>query len=188
MHDGVGFGGVNAGYRTSVASCAAVFTLASIASASTHADGEKRFSQSGITFDYPSSWFVSKAPLSNATNPRYRFAVGTHRVRRTSRDLGPCLPGVASQLPPTAVLAFLREALGADRRASLPRMEPRPAHFRLPTHSDSALCGFGPGARWIPFKTNGRALYLALYTGPRAAPSSRRALVRLLDDMRIARL
>ena len=165
----------------------AIIVLASTHGASTHAATGQRFEQNGITFDYPSSWIVSTAPLSNATNPRYRFAVGTHRVRRTLRNLGPCLPGIASQLPPTAVLAFLREALGADRRRSLPRMDPRPTHFRLPRRSDTALCGFGRGARWIPFKANGRAFYLAIYTGPKASASNRRALGRLLDDMRIAR-
>jgi hypothetical protein len=172
-------------HRRRGAGWVAVIALAATLTAATHAAPDRRFDRSGIAFDYPSTWLVTTAPLSNATNPRYRFAVGTHRVRRTPRDLGPCLPGIASQLPPTAVLAFLREATGADRRKSLPRMEPRPKHFRLPTRGDSSLCGFGRGGRWIPFRAGGRALYLALYIGPRASRASRRTLGQLVDGMRI---
>ena len=89
-----------------------------------------RFDRDGISFAYPTSWFVTTQPLSNGINPRYVFTVSTDPVRRTARDLGPCLPGIASQLPKDAVLAYVREALGADRRGSLPpnadpRLRPR---------------------------------------------------------------
>lgn len=156
-----------------------------IAASSTGAAELKRFDRAGIAFEHPSSWFVTTRPLSNGTNPRYRFAVSTVRVRRTTRDVGPCLPGIARQLPPDAVLAYLREALGADRARSLPRMPPRPRTFRLPTRADSYLCGFAGRTRWVPFKQAGRAFYLGVYVGPRAPASTKRALKRLLDRMQI---
>jgi hypothetical protein len=148
----------------------------------------ERFNQTGIAFDYPSGWLVTTLPLSNGVNPRYRFAVSTVKLRRTTEDIGPCTRGIAKQLPSNAVLAYLREAIGADRARSLPRMPPRPRSFRLPTPSDSYLCGFEAGTRWIPFKQAGRAFYLGIYVGPRATATTKRALTRLLDHMRIQRI
>ena len=153
--------------------------------AAASASSTSRFDRHGISFTYPSMWFVTTRPLSNGVNPAYRFTVSTTPVRRTPRDSGPCLPGVAGQLPKNAVLAYLREALGADRARSLPRMPPRPRHLRLPTRADTSLCGFGRGGRWIPFKDAGRAFYLGVYVG-RAAPMERvRRLRELLDWLRI---
>ena len=145
----------------------------------------ERFTTAGIRVVHPSTWFVTTRPLSFAGNPVYRFAVSSVPVRRTRSDTGPCLPGIARQLPPTAVLVYLREALGTDRRISLPRMPPRPRRFRLPRRP--GLCGFTTGAsRWIGFKDAGRVFYLGLHVGPRASPASRRAVLRLVNGMRIA--
>lgn len=146
----------------------------------------ERFERAGITFKYPSRWFVTTQPLSRAAvNPVYRFVVSTVKVRPTTEDRGPCLPGIARQLPRDAILAFLREATGADRARSLPRMLPRPRSFRLPTQADSYLCGFRSGTRWVPFKQAGRTFYLGIYVGPSAPTSTERALRRLLDGMQI---
>jgi hypothetical protein len=145
----------------------------------------RRFDRHGISFTYPRHWHVTTAALSNGVNPVYRFAVSTVAVRRTGRDLGPCLPGIASQLPRDAVLVYLREALGADRTRSLPRMTERPRTLRLPAPSDRELCGLGPRGRWIPFRERHRAFYLAVYVGPEASPGTRRAVRRLVAGMTI---
>jgi hypothetical protein len=164
----------------------AVLALTGLAAPSSSAGSQfERFDRSGIEFEYPSRWFVTVRPLSNGVNPRYRFAVSTVRVRRTGADSGPCLPGIAQQLPDDAVLVYLREALGADRARSLRRMPPRPRGFRLPTRTDRSLCGFGPGGRWVPFKDAGRAFYLGVYVGSGAPASSVRLLGRMLDGMEI---
>lgn len=171
---------------SSILAIGAVLGPAGLAASSSSAGSQlERFDQSGIEFDYPSRWFVTVRPLSNAVNPKYRFAVSTVKVRRTGADTGPCLPGIAQQLPDGAVLAYLREALGADRARSLPRMQPRPRSFRLPTRTDRSLCGFGRGGRWVPFKDAGRAFYLGVYVGSRASASSIRMLRRMLDGMEI---
>ena len=153
---------------------------------STGATSLRRFDQSGIAFQYPRAWFVTTRPLSNGINPKYRFAVSSVPVQRTAEDLGPCLSGVAKQLPDDGVLVYLREALGADRRASLPRMQPRPQDFRLPNRTDNSLPCFGQGGRWVPFRERGRAFYLGFYIGPKASPENARALGRLVNDIRIA--
>jgi hypothetical protein len=152
---------------------------------SSAASERKRFDRYGIAFEYPSGWSATTRPLSNGTNPVYRFAVSSVPVRRTREDVGPCLPGIARQIPADAVLAYLREAVGSDRARSLPRMPRRPRSFRLPARADSYLCGFERGTGWIPFKQAGRAFYLGLYVGARASAPTRRALARLLDGMRI---
>jgi hypothetical protein len=145
-----------------------------------------RFDSHGITFRLPAGWHVTTRPLSNGLNPVYRFAVSTVPVRRTAADSGPCLPGVAGQLPASGALAYLREATGADRTASLPTMPRRPRTFRLPSRSDQGLCGFPSGGYWLPFKDGGRAFYLGVWVGPRAADGTRRTLRALLNGMRIA--
>jgi len=145
----------------------------------------KRFERHGIVFEYPREWFVTTRPLSNGTNPVYRFAVSTVPIRRTAADQGPCLPGIAKQLPPAAVMAYLREVLGRDRTVSLPRMRRRPQSFPLPTRSGTSLCGFERGGLWLPFKDRGRAFYLGIYIGPKAPTAARRALQDLLDGMEI---
>ena len=166
---------------------AALLSVVVVLVAATPAAGSAadRFDRHGISFTFPSGWSLTTRPLSNGVNPTYRFAVGTAPVRRTPRDDGPCLPGVARQVSRSDVLAYLREAVGADRARSLPRMPRRPRTFRLPTSADTSLCGFGPGGRWIPFKDAGRAFYLGIYVGPHAPEGSSRALGRLLDRMRI---
>lgn len=156
-----------------------------VASPSSAGAKHARFERYGIAFEYPSKWFVTTRPLSNGVNPVYRFAVSTVPVRRTPADSGPCLPGIARQLPPDAVLAYLREALGRDRVLSLPRMPRRPRGFRLPTQADTGLCGWERGGLWVPFKDAGGAFYLGVYVGPKASAPTRRALKRLLDGMRI---
>ena len=179
---------LRAGCLTVILTLGVVFFLGAAPAATARptiaSSADKRHDRNGISFQYPRLWHVTTKPLSNAVNPIYRFTVSSHRVRPTGKDEGPCLPGIAAQLPPTAVLAFVREALGADRRASLPRMQPRPEKFTLPTRADNALCGFS-GGRWIPFKSGGRAFYLALYVGPRASSARAAVLARIVNGMRI---
>ena len=153
--------------------------------ASAEGSALKRFDRNGIAFTYPNNWVVTTKALSNGVNPTYRFAVSTVPVHRTPKDLGPCLAGIAEQLPRTGVLAYLREAQGADRTASLPNMQPRPRSFRLPTRADNSLPCFGGGGRWVPFRTGNRAFYLGLYIGPRASSASIRALGKLVNGMQI---
>lgn len=124
-----------------------------------------------------------------ASQQRQQPQVPLHREHRSGTAHGrgprPCLPGIAKQLPENAVLAYLREALGTDRIASLPRMQPRPRSFRLPNRTDNSLPCFGQGGRWVPFRASRRAFYLGLYIGPKASPASVRELGRLVDGIRI---
>jgi hypothetical protein len=146
----------------------------------------KRFHRYGITFEYPDSWFVTTRPISAAAEPDYRFTVSTVPVHRTPADRGPCTPGIAKQLPPDGILAYLREVLQARNRAiSFPRVAPRPRSFPRPTASSAfSVCGFGRTGVWFPFKNRGRVFYLAVYIGPKATTATRHALYRMLDGMR----
>jgi hypothetical protein len=142
------------------------------------------FSNRGISFVYPSAWHATTKPLSNATEPIYRFAVGNFRFHRTRRDIGPCLSGIAKQRPRNGVLAFMREALGADRRRSLPRTPARPKDIALPRRSEQAWC-LGRGTREIAFHEAGRVFYLAISVGPTASRADKRRLHAMLNAMRI---
>jgi len=144
----------------------------------------RAFSDHGISFAYPSGWYATTKPLSNGTEPIYRFAVGNFRFRRTPRDLGPCLSGIAKQRPRNGVLAFMREALGADRRRSLPRTPARPRDISLPRRSDQAWC-LGRGTREIAFHRSGRVFFLAISVGPTASRADKRRLHTLLNAMGI---
>jgi len=148
------------------------------------AAGTSRFSNRGISFAYPSSWYVTTRPLSNGVEPIYRFAVGNFRFHRTPRDVGPCLEGIARQRPAGGVLAFMREATGADARRS--RVAPRPAAFRLPTPSDRAAC-LGPGSSQVAFRQGGRVFYLWISVAPKAPAVARTQLTQLLDSMKITK-
>ena len=84
----------------------------------------ERFDHVGISFKYPSTWFVTTNPLSNGSDPDYRFAASTVPVKRTSDDEGPCLRGIGRQLAQNGALVFLREYRGASRRRALPGSAP----------------------------------------------------------------
>jgi hypothetical protein len=142
------------------------------------------FSSKGITFAYPASWFVTTRPLSNGVSPVYRFAIGNFRFHRTQRDIGPCLRGIASQRPPTGVLAFIREAVGADARRA--RVGARPKTFQLPDRMEQAAC-LGPGSSQFTFRQAGRVFYLWVSVAPGAPQAARTEIQRLLDSMKIAK-
>jgi hypothetical protein len=111
-------------------------TIAAVQAAACTAARQHAFSSHGISFAYPAAWHATSRPLSNGAEPVYRFAVGNFRFHRTSRDLGPCLQGIAKQRPKSGVLAFMREALGADARRA--RSTARPKDILLPRRSDQA--------------------------------------------------
>jgi hypothetical protein len=144
------------------------------------------FSSHGISFAYPSAWYATTKPLSNATEPVYRFAVGNFRFHRTPRDIGPCLSGIGKERPRNGVLAFMREALGGDRRRSLPRTAARPKDISLPRRSDQDWC-LGHGSVEIVFHAAGRVFYLGMSVGPRASRANKTRLRALLNAMRIRR-
>ncbi len=164
---------------------ALTLTMLALLSGVSGASASRRmFSSHGISFAYPSAWHATTKPLSNATEPVYRFAVGNFRFHRTPRDIGPCLSGIAKERPKNGVLAFMREALGADRRRSLPRTPSRPKHISLPRRSDQAWC-LGHGTKEIVFHTAGRVFYLAMSVGPTASRADKRRLRTLLNAMTI---
>ena len=117
-------------------------------------------------------------------NPVYRFAVSTFPAHRTSLDNGPCLQGIARQRGPRGAIAFVQEALGADRKLS--RFPPRPRHFRLPRPDENACVG--RGSIEVPFREAGRAFYLWISVGPQASRATRSDLRRILASLRIDRL
>ncbi|MBD0329739.1 MAG: hypothetical protein ICV64_06515 [Thermoleophilia bacterium] len=175
-----------ANVRVEVAFSRVAAPAASLASSDEASHSKRRFVAHGITFAHPRGWFVVTEPLSPSPNPAYRFAVSSVPVRRTPADEGPCLPGIARQLPSDGVLVYLREALGADRRRSLPRMPERPSRFPSPPRRGGGPCGFERGGGyWYGFAESGRTFYLGVHVGPDASRAARRAVSELVDGMAI---
>lgn len=161
-----------------------VVALALVATPARATPELERYDRLGISFEYPSAWFVTTEPLSNGSDPDYRFAASTVPVRRTRRDIGPCLPGIERQLPRGAALVFLREYRGASRRRALPRLDPLPRRFRL-THG-GRMCGFREGrGDWISFRAADRAFVLGIHVRPGIKPRTTRELRRLVASLRI---
>ena len=165
---------------------AAVALLLAAAATGTAA-AVKRYDRHGVSFTYPAAWVVTTRPLSNVTNPRYRVTVSTAPVERTPRDEGPCLPGIAGQLPKDAVLMYVMEALGSDPDrlpspdAAAPSELPSPGTLGQRLVRLQAVAVFG-----CPSSPVDAAFYLGIYVGPRAPSTAReQALHRLLDGMRI---
>jgi hypothetical protein len=157
-------------------------TLIALQTSTGAAAGQHMFSNHGISFSYPAAWRATSRPLSNGLEPVYRFAVGNFRFHRTASDLGPCLAGIAKQRPGNGVLAFMREALGADARRA--RSTARPKNIRLPRRSDQAAC-LGSGTGEIAFHQSGRVFYLWISVGPHASRADKRRLRGLLNSMTI---
>ena len=177
--------------RASLWVASAAFAALALTGALRASTAVERYEQLGISFEYPSSWFVTSEPLSAARDPDYRFAASTVPVRRTRRDIGPCLPGIARQLPRNGALVFLREYRGASRRRALPRLDPMPRRFSL---TPGFTCGFHlHGAPHIPFgrgdaisfREARRALILFVWVGPTATNATERELRRLVASLEI---
>jgi hypothetical protein len=165
---------------TALACMGLVTSLAASASAAPL----ERFDRLGISFEYPSTWFVTTDRLSNGWDPDYRFVASTMPVKRTRDDKGPCLPGIGRQLRRSGALVLLREARSPSRRhlARLPAL-PR----RLQLRSDGIMCGLWRPAvgAWVPFRDGNRAFVLGVHLGSRAAKGTERELRRLVASLEI---
>jgi len=172
------------GHRKALVAAGVLLTILAVEAAACAAARQRTFSSHGISFTYSATWYVTSQPLSNGAEPVYRFAAGNFRFHRTSRDLGPCLQGIARQRPKNGVLAFMREALGADARRTRGRVPARPKVIPLPRRSDQAAC-LGHGSEEIAFHQERRVFYLWISVGPTASRNDRHRLQALLNSMTI---
>ena len=105
---------------------------------------------------------------------------------RTSKDEGPCYGGIGKQIQPQAVVAILREALGADFKPA--RFSRRPPRFVLPPrHPRQDNSCLGDHATLISFKDAGRGFYLWIAAGRHAPPERVARLLTLLNGLSITR-
>ena len=163
-----------------------LLTVTVLALALASAAAARDFDRHGISFSYTAGWHVTTKPLSNVSSPTYRFAVATFEPRRTARDEGPCLAGIARQRGATGAYAYLLEDTTLPRRY-LHRFPPRRLGlFHLPARGQQSVCD-GRWSRWIPFRQAGRAFYLGISVGPKASVETRRQLHRILTSLEIHR-
>jgi hypothetical protein len=137
-----------------------------------------------IAFRYPANWYVTRRRLDDVFDPRTLFAVSTYKLPTGGID--DCDGTHARGRPADGAFVLVKEILdGASLRRSLPRLKARPTHFRLPTHGQAG-CLAPPSAAY-QFRVGKRAFYVWLSVGRRASTSTRAALTRVLDRMRIVR-
>jgi hypothetical protein len=137
-----------------------------------------------IVFRYPANWHLARRRLDDVLDPRTLFAVSTYKL--PGGPLDDCDGTHARGRPADGVFVLVKEVLdGASLRRSLPRLESRPSHFRLP-RAGQAGCLAAPSVAY-QFRVGKRAFYVWLSVGLRASAQTRAAVTRLLDRMRIAR-
>ena len=144
------------------------------------------FNEDGVRATLPSGWWATNRRMSSGIEPIFRLTVLDRPLLRTSKDEGPCYGGIGKQIQPRAVVAILREAVGADFKPA--RFSKRPVRFvlssRQPGQDNSCL---GDHATLISFKDAGRGFYLWIAAG-RDAPQERvERLLTLLNGLSIAR-
>jgi hypothetical protein len=136
-----------------------------------------------VAFRYPSNWQVTTRRLDDVLDPHTIVAVANYKLRPGLRD--ECDGTHARGRPSDGVFVLVKEVLDrASLRRSLPRLHPKPRHFRLPT-SGGAGCLAPPSVAY-QFRVAERAFYVWISVGPKASAKTRAALTSLLDGMRVA--
>jgi len=137
-----------------------------------------------IAVRYPANWHFTTRRLDNVFDPHTLFALSNYRLRRGPVD--DCDGTRARGRPADGAFVLVKEVLdGASLRRSLPRLSPRPEHFRLPIRG-GAGCLPRPSIAY-QFRVAKRAFYVWISVGRRASPQTRAALSRSLDGLWIAR-
>ena len=144
---------------------ALIVLLLLLGAPSARASASTTFDRNGINANIPSGWWASDRSMSNkAVEPLFRLTVSNRPLTRTTKNNGPCYAGIGEQIQPRAVVAILREAVGADFKPT--RFGKRPARFvlpkRRPGQDNSCL---GDHATLISFKDSGRGFYLWIAAG-----------------------
>ena len=152
---------------------------------SAYASSPTMFNKNGVRATLPPGWWASDRRMSSGVEPVFRLTVSNRPLIRTSKDTGPCYAGIGQQIQPRAVVAILREAVGADLRSG--RFDKRPARFVLPKRQlgqdNSCL---GDHATQIVFKDAGRGFYLWIAVGRAAPPDRVERLLTLLNKLALS--
>jgi len=133
---------------------------------------------------YPANWHFTTRRLDNVFDPHTLFALSNYRLRRGPVD--DCDGTRARGRPADGAFVLVKEVLdGASLRRSLPRLSPRPEHFRLPIRGGAGC--LPPPSVAYQFRVAKRAFYVWISVGRRASPQTRAALSSSLDGLWIAR-
>jgi hypothetical protein len=143
----------------------------------------------GVSAMVPAGWHAA-GPLTALAFPREIVTVASFPLRRG----GSCGPDRALEdMPADGALVFVLEYrpargpvwTGGTHRASFP---PRPAHLGLPRTAPQSYECFGRPGYLLRFRDADRPLQIMVALGPKATPSRRRAVERVLDGLRFTPL
>lgn len=142
------------------------------------------FDKNGVRTSIPPGWWATNRRMSSGVEPIFRLTVSNRPLVRTAKDKGPCYGGIGGQIQPRAVVAILREAVGADFNPA--RFAKRPTRFvlpkRQPGQDNSCL---GDHATLVSFKDAGRGFYLWIAVGRDAPPARVQQLLAVLNKLAI---
>ena len=136
-----------------------------------------------VTVTYPFDWYVTTRRLDYVVDPHTLLAVASYVIPR--RAGANCDGTQARGRPANGAFILLKEVLDrASLKRSLPRLSPRPIHFKVPSNGRA---GCLPSYSAVyQFRVASRAFYVFVSVGPRATKATRAAVARLLDTMKIA--
>jgi hypothetical protein len=143
------------------------------------------YSGDRVSIVLPRGWHVTSQRVNGVLDPVTIFTATSFRLRRPRPSAGLCSRTLQRQWRTDgAYVQLTEERDGASRARMLRRVPPRPHHFDLRARGAGGLCT-PPDSGEIPFRESGRAFYLFFGIGTNATSSTRRALHRLVDSIRI---
>jgi hypothetical protein len=139
----------------------------------------------GIVVRYPPTWSATSRSLTPVSFPAQALAVASYRLPRDSTGADGCRPSEAlDRLPPAGAFVYGWDYGSAPHRSGFRKADfpPRPRHFRL-AHFARYECA-GP-SYMLRVRQAGRFIQVHVALGPRAKPSARVTVLRILDSLRI---
>jgi hypothetical protein len=137
----------------------------------------------GVQARVPAGWHVRWAPLTGVVSPVQRLVVSSFAI--PPGLAGGCAPSKAlAAMPPGGGLLFMFEYRGPTRH-DLDGVPARPAHFRLDRRTLLPYECLGR-SYMVRFRDHRRVLQAHVYLGRRAGSGVRRAILAVLDSLRIA--
>jgi hypothetical protein len=142
-----------------------------------------RLPDAKITVSYPFNWYVTTRRLDYVVDPHTLVAVASYVI--PSRAGANCDGTDGRGRPADGAFILLKEVLDrTSLRRSLPRLPTRPIRFKVPSGSRAGC--LPPYSAVYQFRVASRAFYAYVSVGPRSTKSTRAAVARVLDTMKIA--
>ena len=141
------------------------------------------FRTDGLSVRYPPGWHATARRLTAVISPPLRFAIASYPLRQKGPG-STCQPATAlAEMPPSGAFIYAMEYTGT--RLNRRDFPPRPNRFRLTRFANYECMG---SSYAILFRESGRFFQIHVYLGPRAGPTVRATVLRILDSFSAKRI